>query len=210
MDESQYSGFACSEITGKRHDINHLTPASEWCQVYQIEHHDEAKGGEFGLANLQAQALTNRTEYLYNSLINLQRGISDLYDLLTQSGDIKTKKTLPFKVATEINDSVSAFLQVDQAVEDGLFLSLESGEIYLMDSGDVSLDTGSIVYNFNNSVTVPSSDDTLDGVDPLDQEFNDTITDQDISDLLAEVYGYKFEDTTDSDIVSLVSDIYNN
>lgn len=210
MDETKYSGFACSEITGKRHDINHLTPASEWCQVYQIEHHDEAKGGEFGLANLQAQALTNRTEFLYNSLVNLTKKVSELEYLLTHNTDIKTKKVIPLNVATNSTDTQSAYLQVDQAVENGLLLSLESGEIYLMDSGDVSLDTGSIVYNFNNSVTVPSSDDTLDGVDPLDQEFNDTITDQDISDLLAEVYGYKFDDTTDSDIVSLVSDIYNN
>lgn len=63
---NDYMGIGPStDNSGTRHTINHLPAVAEWeGDVYQIENGDYLLGGRMGLLNIQAQQLTNRTEYL--------------------------------------------------------------------------------------------------------------------------------------------------
>jgi len=63
---NDYMGFGASaDDSGVRHTINHLPAVVAWePDVYQMENGDYMIGGRNGVMNLQAQQLTNRTEYL--------------------------------------------------------------------------------------------------------------------------------------------------
>lgn len=86
-----YQGFGRSSISGAIHELKSLNLIDEWSDVYLKENGDKANGGEFGLANIQAQALGNRTEYLLKAIA----GIAKYLNQYTPDGveRIKTKFT---------------------------------------------------------------------------------------------------------------------
>nr|DAY82556.1 MAG TPA: hypothetical protein [Caudoviricetes sp.] len=87
---NDYVGFGPStDDSGTRHTINHLPVTADWePDIYQIESGDYPMGGRNGIANVQANQLGNRTEYLKEKHEELKAAIeaiqpgTDKYDEL--------------------------------------------------------------------------------------------------------------------------------
>ena len=62
-----------------------LIATSTWDAVYQLETTDQAIGGVNGTMNKQAQALNNRTQYLYDQ-VNIKISVADLKTNLNAVG----------------------------------------------------------------------------------------------------------------------------
>lgn len=54
--------------------------------IYQIETTDPVEGGALGIANYQAKGLANRTKWLYDQLIPLNKGYVIIPDIVPSSG----------------------------------------------------------------------------------------------------------------------------
>jgi len=60
-----YVGIGIDPKTGRRHEIKYLPKDADWEDaIYQFEQKDKLIGGVDGIDNVQAQQLSNRTEYL--------------------------------------------------------------------------------------------------------------------------------------------------
>lgn len=60
-----YVGIGIDPKTGRRHEIKYLPKDADWEDaIYQFEQKDKLIGGADGIDNVQAQQLSNRTEYL--------------------------------------------------------------------------------------------------------------------------------------------------
>ena len=60
-----YVGIGIDPKTGRRHEIKYLPKDADWEDaIYQFEQKDKLIGGVDGIDNVQAQMLSNRTEYL--------------------------------------------------------------------------------------------------------------------------------------------------
>ena len=60
-----YVGIGIDPKTGRRHEIKYLPKDANWEDaIYQFEQKDKLIGGVDGIDNVQAQQLSNRTEYL--------------------------------------------------------------------------------------------------------------------------------------------------
>lgn len=87
---NDYVGFGPStDDSGTRHTINHLPVTADWePDIYQIESGDYPMGGRNGIANVQANQLGNRTEYLKEKHEELKAAVeaiqpgTDKYDEL--------------------------------------------------------------------------------------------------------------------------------
>ena len=81
-----------------------LTPAAAWPGIQQIETTDDILGGPGGIANLQAQQLLNRQEYMRGGLIG-GRGLRDINDAdytITAANAGETIRLVASSVSTRV------------------------------------------------------------------------------------------------------------
>ena len=98
LNEEIYSGRHKNTPTGAPHKIKHLNEVSEWVEgIYLIENDDDGDGGEHGLANLQAQELANRTQFLLSHIRTLTSQMAAVLNYLndyTPDGAVKIRSVI--------------------------------------------------------------------------------------------------------------------
>ncbi|MBR1728037.1 MAG: hypothetical protein IJ728_00705 [Selenomonadaceae bacterium] len=198
INEQDFIGFARDNATGLRKPLRHFARNPTWeSDIFMHETGEAVIGGENGVDNLPLNQLANRTEYLKQQF---DLNFSILSELKTQLEDFinygKRKNTLPIAVSTSKPNSKSAWLNVDQQINDEVVLSLESGDILSLSSGSITLDTDNVAYIFQGNdsispITLPvdtpgggSSDETL----TLDDTLSDSITDEEIDSIIDQIY----------------------
>ena len=201
MNELDYSGRHRLTPTGEPHAIKHLNEVAEWVDgVYLIENEDDGEGGEFGLANIQAQALSNRTQFLLTHIQKLTYQLNAVLSYLnsyTPDGATKIRSVIsptppdPSKLWLKFNDTDS--VENDPSVN----VTLSNGETFDLFDGKTIVTVNGIKYALiteNASIggddlpapTVPADD--IDDTLPADDDATIWADQNDIDTLLADIW----------------------
>ena len=160
---NDYMGFGASaDDSGVRHTINHLPAVVAWePDVYQMENGDYMIGGRNGVMNLQAQQLTNRTEYLKKVEEDLKAQLD-----ATQPGTEKYDELVKRIEALDANKQNNRINHLERLVGNA-YLALEMANIdpdgYDSMIVETFNDAASEIDQFVATVTsVVSGDDSVD------------------------------------------------
>ena len=160
---NDYMGIGPStDDSGTRHAINHLPAVAYWePEVYQIESGDYMLGGRLGVANLPAQQLLNRTEYLKKVHEELQAQLDE-----TKPGTEKYDELLKKIAALDANSENNCINHLER-LTGNLYLALEMAKIdpdgydgmitETFDEGAPEIDQAVV-----NVTSVVSGDDSID------------------------------------------------
>lgn len=94
--------------------MTNLTPADQWDGIYQLEENDPVQGGVGGVSNIPLQNLTNRTERIHQSLLDV--GIDIVNKVYSNP---TTTKNGPVRKATDLeiengSSVANAFIDPEQ------------------------------------------------------------------------------------------------
>ena len=160
---NDYMGFGASaDDSGVRHTINHLPAVVAWePDVYQMENGDYMIGGRNGVMNLQAQQLTNRTEYLKKVEEDLKAQLD-----ATQPGTEKYDELVKRIEALDANKQNNRINHLERLMANA-YLALEMSKIDPDGYDNMLIETfdGSSVEIDQSTTTVKSlvsGDDTVD------------------------------------------------
>lgn len=159
IDETKYSGRHNQTPTGEAHEIQHLNLEALWSPVYLIEDEDAADGGEYGLANLQAQELGNRTELLLEKIRALER----IVYARTEDG---AKRVLVQQSKTKPSESNRAWLisaSNEVVLNPEARLTLEGGEVVSLYDTGARATVENVVYEFASAEAMGLVEVTIGG-----------------------------------------------
>lgn len=97
-----YVGIGIDPKTGRRHAINYLPKDADWEEaIYQFEQKDKLIGGVDGIDNIQAQQLSNRTEYLKARSETQNQRIEEVAEIAKEASHSSASvATIPITVPT--------------------------------------------------------------------------------------------------------------
>jgi hypothetical protein len=155
--------------------MSNLTPASSFDDVVQIELTDKVKGGAGGKANEQAQALLNRTKYLYDKKADLVDGkipatqlpsyVDDVLEYANLAAFPVTGETGKIYVALDTNLTYRWSGTVYIEISKSLALGESSAMAYAGDKGKVAYDKAQELINAADILVAPTKWSVLvDGV----------------------------------------------
>lgn len=127
MDYTQYQGFGRNKVTGQVRPLSYLPNTSEWVgYILCLEADsgaykpDQVLGGAEGISNAQAQALSNRTQFLRTNLSRLAAIVSAMQEALAPS--LRAIKTLKITHTEPSDPDYSAWLDLEYTPETEAFL----------------------------------------------------------------------------------------
>ena len=188
--EEDYVGIGIDPRTGRRHAINHLSEMADWEPgIYRFEENDAVVGGAQGVDNLPLQELTNRTVYLRAEM--LKRGaVTKSLDLLKDNWIEQIDgETSRFKYIYEDAD-------IGRTMQPQMILTPDSLQIASDAQLDPLLETqeGKLIIWANLQpqadikayLTLFAITDTI--TDGSEEDTKDTLTPEDIADIVDDVY----------------------
>lgn len=154
-------------------NLTYLPQQAEWIdQIFQIENGDEAVGGYNGVANIQAQQLANRTNYL----LEVVNGILKFLNQYTADGKLK----LTVGIGTS-NEGIQLHIPGLEDADPNLQVTFDDNSQNNLLDGNTIIETGGIEYaliggndDTSTDTTISPTDtiqsDTPSSIDPLDYD----------------------------------------
>ncbi len=136
MDYTLYQGRGTDKITGALRPLAYLPNTSEWVPgIYCLEAEDsryqadEVLGGVTGIDNAQAQALSNRTQFLRVNLARLANIVAAMQ--LAMGPMLRTIKTLKISHTEPTDTDYSAWMDLERnGASDSLFAQMASDAVF--------------------------------------------------------------------------------
>lgn len=167
MDYEAYIGRGIHKITGRDRPVTTLPNDVEWVEnIYCLEAADnvytadKVLGGVDGVANAPIQALTNRTNYLKDTVFKLLAYVNALQNALSAQLD-NVKAAIIQK--TDPNNSKYFWMKADRALNTSSFkITLADGRIFNQPVLRLTLETDRVIFVRTDGVSGDLSDINFD------------------------------------------------
>ena len=151
MDYTTYEGRGVHKVTNKDRPVTTLENISEWVDdIYciaagdNVYTADKILGGREGVANAQAQALANRTNYLRDTVLKCVAYVNALQNALSaQLSNVKAA----IVAKTDPNNDKYFWMKADRNLESTSFqITLDGGRVINQPVIRLVLENGRVLY----------------------------------------------------------------